>query len=650
MKDPANIPLVTTIKERCRSCYTCIRECPAKAIRVAEGQAEVLAERCIGCGNCVRVCSQNAKQVVRSVERVAALLAETAKVAAIIAPSFPAEFTDMPWRRLVGRTRALGFDWVNEVAFGADLVAKGYRQWLDADTGERHIATSCPAVVAYVERYHPEMVDRLSPLVSPMVASARALRRLHDDDIRVVFIGPCIAKKGEACSELLPDEIDAALTFVELREMLAAVPDEDDSDFDPPHAGAGAFFPISRGMLQAAELREDLVDGRVVATDGRSNFVEALREFESGDLDANLLEVLACNGCIMGPGVSGDAPLFSRRARVSEFVRERMATFDRPQWRSEMDQLADLNLTRTYRAYDQRIPVPFEEEIRLILQRMGKSTPEDELNCGACGYDTCREHAIAVFKGLAETEMCLPHTIEQLATTQEALMHSEKLASMGQLAAGIAHEVNNPLGVVLMYSHLLLDEAKDDSKLRDDLQLIAGQADRCKKIVSGLLNFARQSKVLRRKTDIRQLTNETVRALPVAENIKVDVRHEADNPMAELDPDQIAQVLINLATNACAAMADGGKLTVTTTGDSSRVKFTVTDTGCGIPEESIGKIFEPFFTTKQIGKGTGLGLSVTYGIVKMHGGDIQVQSNAEIENGPTGTTFTVAVPRTGPQE
>jgi signal transduction histidine kinase len=254
--------------------------------------------------------------------------------------------------------------------------------------------------------------------------------------------------------------------------------------------------------------------------------------------------------------------------------------------------------------------------------------------------------------------MCLPYNIDQLqkllqelevsnnqlASTQEALVQSEKLASMGQLAAGIAHEVNNPLCVVLMYAHLLMEEWGDKPEIGDDLKMIAEQADRCKKIVAGLLHFARQNKVVRNPTRVPEMVERTLQAIPVPRNVSVAVENDLRYETAELDRDQIAQVLTNLVSNAVAAMPDGGLLKVRMSGDEEQLQLQVTDTGTGIPQRNLKKIFEPFFTTKQIGKGTGLGLAVTYGIVKMHCGDIRVESNAEPADGPTGTTFTVQLP------
>jgi len=660
---------VETIKERCRMCYTCVRECPAKAIRIVEGQAEVMGERCIACGNCVRVCSQKAKQVVHSVKEVEDLLAGDVDVAAILAPSFPAEFAECDYERVVGMLRALGFTYVNEVAFGADLVADWYRRTLQNGDSSRQIATACPAVVAYVEKHQPDLIKSLAPVVSPMIATARALRQIHGPALRVVFIGPCVAKKAEMQSSPGSGEVDAVLTFVTLSEMLKAhdlTPESvSPSDFDEPRGGLGALFPISRGMLQAAGLNENLMNGEVVTTEGRTNFVEALEEFPRGDVRTRLLEVLACQGCILGPGMSHRTPLFSARARVAHYVTERTKRQDLEAWRKQVESFRNLDLARTYEASDQRIWPPEEHEIQQILINMGKKSIQDELNCGACGYDTCREHAVAIHRGLAESEMCLPYTIDQLrktiqdlavtndrlANTQAALIQSEKLASMGQLAAGIAHEVNNPLGVVLMYAHLLQDEHGKDPTMAADLDMVVRQADRCRKIVAGLLHFARQNKVVREPTDVRKLVEETLRALSPPDNVQVVIDCQMKDPIAELDHDQTCQMLTNLITNAYAAMSDrNGTLTVLIEEKGDDVLFSVIDTGVGIKPEHMSKIFEPFFTTKQIGKGTGLGLAITYGIVKMHRGDISVKSNADPAKGPTGTTFTVRLPRKGQED
>ncbi len=666
MSERHKLSLVSTIRERCRVCYTCVRECPAKAIRIAGGQAEVIDARCIGCGNCVRVCSQGAKRVLDSVDGVRELLAGPAPVAACVAPAFPAEFTELDPPALAGMLRALGFASVHEVAFGADLVAARYRELLDADPSRRWIATTCPAVTSYVERFHPDLVSHLAPVVSPMIATARALRRLHGDGLRVVFIGPCLAKKEEAVADQVVGEIDGVLTFAELRRMFAesgvTAAGSEPGDFDAPRAGTGALFPLSRGMLAAAGIDDDLVQGRIVAAGGHGEFQEVIREFDAADLEVQLLEVLCCSGCVMGPGMTTQAPAWSRRQRIS---RHAQAALGREGARDaaarDREAAAGLDLSRGYAADDQRLVAPSAEELQGILERMGKRQPGDELNCGACGYPTCREHALAIHEGLAENEMCLPYTIDelrravdelavshaQLASAQEALVHSEKLASMGQLAAGIAHEVNNPLGVVLMYSHMLLEETDAASPLRPELATIVEQTDRAKRIVAGLLNFARQNKVVHTVVDAREVVARALRAVAIPAGIELVVEHEGQAAV-ELDADQIAQVLINLLANAVAAMPDGGRLLARSEGTGQEVRFIVTDTGTGIAPENRGRIFTPFFTTKKAGQGTGLGLAVSYGIVKMHRGDIRVISNTDPAAGPTGTTFTVVLPARRP--
>jgi len=654
--------LVTTVGERCRTCYTCVRECPAKAIRIADRQAQVIPERCIGCGNCVRVCSQGAKVVVSSLDEARALLDSPRRVAAAVAPSFPAEFPDLDEGAFVGLLRAAGFDLVHEVGYGADLVAVRTREILARDDGRRWIATACPAIVSFVERYHPDQCGALLPVVSPMTASAKALRRLHGDDLAVIFLGPCLAKKGEAAATSGDGRVEAALTFRELRVLLAervpaGAPAAADA-FDPPLAGAGAIFPLTRGLVQTAGMDEDLITGLVVSADGRQDFPQALREFAAGDLDARLLDVLCCNGCVMGVGMTTAEPVFRRRARVSRHAARRRAAAAA----AAPPALPDLDLGRTFAPDDHLLRRPGSAEIEAILRRLGKRTPADELDCRACGYETCRQHAEAIAMGMAESEMCLPYVIDELrhtvdelheshaelASTQELLMHTERLASMGQLAAGIAHEVNNPLGVVLLYAHMLQDELRERGEaggMTADLDLIVQQADRCRTIVSGLLNFARQNKVVARELRVADLVASALAGIVVPAEARLDVRHAAPDLPVRVDPDQFGQVVANLVGNALDATGGRGPIRVATSPrDGGGFRLDVSDDGCGIPRENLGKVFEPFFTTKPRGVGTGLGLAVLYGIVKMHRGDISVASNADPAAGATGTTFTILLP------
>lgn len=661
--DKKRLQLVRTIKDKCKTCYTCVRNCPAKAIRIYDGQAEVITDRCIGCGNCVRVCTQNAKEVVDCTSTALHLLGSTKyRTVALVAPSFPAEFHNIDYQIFVGMLRKLGFSLVVEVAFGADIIGEKYHELYERHPEKSFIEASCPAVVSYIEKYYPNLTNNLGPLVSPMIAMSKIVDRIYGSELKKVFIGPCIAKKGEATCD--PETgIHCSIMFRELRELFKiknVTPENvEPSDFDPPLGGMGRVYALSHGFFQTAGISENLLAGDVASADGQTNFVEAIREFDQGNLNVRLLEMLCCQGCIMGAGFTSTNPRFFRQAKVSDYARMRRNSLNREEWKKYVEIVSDLDYSRSFENDDQRINSPTSDQVMQIMHQIGKQNPEDELNCGACGYETCIEHAKAIHKGLAEKEMCLPyiidrlkntvteleHSHDELANTQKALMHSERLASMGQLAAGIAHEVNNPLGVILLYSNILLEKASQANPNIEELKMIVEQTERCKRIVSGLLNFARQNKVARQPVDFPKLCRKIIESLHIPDNIETEVKLICTDPVVEVDTDQMAQVITNLATNSVDAMPDGGKLSVTMDGTEHSVTIVFRDTGTGIPAENMTKIFTPFFTTKKIGKGTGLGLPVTYGIIKMHLGQINVESNTDPGKGPTGTAFRISLPR-----
>lgn len=652
--------VVRTIKENCRRCYTCVRSCPAKAIKIELGQAKVIAERCIGCGNCIRVCTQNAKEIKSHIERTIDLINENKIVAAAVAPSYPAEFTEIKPLQIVSALKALGFTHVFEVGFGADLVAEAYKRILEKeDNNKSYISTTCPAVVYYIEKYQPELIDNLIPLVSPMIATAYTINKELGNDAKIVFIGPCISKKLEAEDPDVADIVHAVLTFKELRELLLKknikLSEMKEIEFNKPIAGIGSVFPIAQGLLKTANINYDILDTDILATEGKARFIEAIDLLLKGDMNIKFFDVLFCKGCINGPGISNKISLCNRKACISSYVKEKFKNFDIEEWKEYKERYQTMDLTREFRNDDKRIAPPDEKTINEILTQLNKITPEDFLNCGSCGYDTCKDLAVAIYKGLGEKEMCLHYLIEQLETTckelessntklfqtQEQLIQSEKLASMGQLAAGIAHEVNNPLGSVLIYSHLLLNELKDSQQVKDDLEMIVKEATRCKRIISGLLDFSRQSKLVLQKCNVKDLINETIEITSEkAQHIKFTTHYLDELPLIEIDRDQMKQVFLNIITNAVDAMPNGGSfdIEVCRANEGSRVQIKLKDTGCGIPKDNLDKIFNPFFTTKQIGKGTGLGLAISYGIIKMHKGDIKVES--EIGKG---TTFTITL-------
>jgi nitrogen-specific signal transduction histidine kinase len=613
------------------------------------------------------VCSQDAKAYRSGIDSTLAIL-DRGVAAALVAPSFPVGFTVSP-SQVVGALRQLGFAYVVEVAYGADLVNQACHDYLAENPTGIHIASACPAVVEYVRKYRPDLTDRIMPIVSPMVATALAVKERYGQDVRCVFIGPCVAKKSEVLDGEVVGVVDEVLTLAELQRVFTirgvdpvrALP----SDFDPPFAGKARVYPIPGGMLESAGIGEGMLDHRLIVVGGKDDTVETLAGLPSEDMtdDLLLVEALMCKGCYSGPGVDSAEPGMLRRRRVMEFAANSLR-------RQSEGTLPPCNipdgsvcLTRRFHSSDQRAEEPTEEEIREILGRTNKFFPEDELNCGACGYPTCRAKAIAVHAGMAEEAMCLPFIIDQaervchelnvpwsnLRDVHRHLINSEKLASMGQMAAGVAHELNNPLSTILLYAHILQRKLKDRDDLDHDLALMAEESNRCKKIIGNLLDFARQSRVRIEPVSIEELVASAADGaacnLPPGPDTGIHIAMDvAPGLVADLDRDQMTQVLVNLIKNGVEAM-EGREGTVLIKAyelpDTHRVRISVSDQGSGIPAGAKDKVFQPFFTTKSIGKGTGLGLPISYGIVKMHNGNIWFDSEQDV-----GTTFHVEIPMT----
>ncbi len=653
-----NDGIVTTILDKCKRCYSCVRECPANAIRVINGQAAVITERCIVCGHCVKVCSQNAKQILSDKEKVISEILSVGDAIAVIAPSFAASFPE-DYTKFPTALRKLGFNKVIETAFGADLISEAYLKELRNSKGKTVISSACPAVVNYIEKYYEKLVPNIAKVVSPMIAIGRYLRETVDKNIKIVFIGPCIAKKEEYTEDNIAGEIDAVLTFTEIKKMLTenniVLKDLEVSNFDPPHANMGKAFPLAGGLLKSANISEDILEKEIIVVEGKKKVVEIIDEIANNNINAKFVDILFCQGCISGPAIDSSLNYYSRREKVINFIEQKINTVDKQVWKSNLYNSRNINFTREFSSKNQRRPYPAEEKIKGILAETKKYSTEDELNCGACGYNSCREYAVAIAKDLAEKDMCLPYLIDKLdhaykdlSSTQEQLRSAEKLASIGELAAGVAHEINNPLGTILLYSSMLKEDlAKKvySAQQVDDLKLMIEETNRCKNIVSNLLNFARQNKLRVTKLNICRLLDDIIKSVKINPNYK-DIIFEKDDDLKECiidaDEDQLRQVFINIINNSCESMLESKTkiLKLILSDGNDILKVSIQDTGYGIPKENYGKIFTPFFTTKKIGKGTGLGLAISYGIIKMHRGDITFQSETGV-----GTTFKVTLPK-----
>ena len=651
--------IVETIPDLCKRCYSCIRECPAIAIRVQNGQAVVITERCISCGHCVTVCSQNAKATKNDVNRVINEILPQGSVVAIVAPSFPASFPDT-YDKIPAALKKIGFEKVCEAAFGADMISPLYLGEIEKGGSKTVISSACPAVYNFIEKYYSELIPNLANVVSPMIAMGRYIKEHFGKDKKIVFIGPCIAKKSEYIDEEVEGIIDAVLTFAELKDIFErnniTFSTLEGIDFDPPQGLTGKSFPLAGGLIKTADISDDILEKEIIVVEGREKVEEILNEIVHGNINAKFIDILFCEGCIKGPAIDSKLNYYERREKVVDYINDRIKAADKQVWKSNLYNSRNVDLKRLFINRNMRLDDPSEEDIKAILAETNKFTKQDELNCRSCGYSTCRDYAIAIAKGLAENDMCLPYLIEkleraykELSETQDQLQSAEKLASIGQLAAGVAHEINNPLGTILLYTSLLKKEvekntADTDKQSLEDLDLIAQETNRCKNIVSNLLNFARQGKLHVTEFDISDLINsilKMIRIKPEYKGILFSTECTAYETTIEGDADQLKQVFINVINNACEALieAEIKKINIKISSTESEFEIEISDTGAGIPKENMGKLFTPFFTTKKMGKGTGLGLAIVYGIIKMHRGEIRAVS----EPGQ-GSTFIIKLP------
>jgi len=445
------------------------------------------------------MCAQDAIEVRDEKVRVKNLLEADAPVAAVCDPAISSEFVDITdYRKFVGMIRALGFSFVMEGAFGVDLVSFKYRELLYNFQGKYYITTKCPPVTTYVEKNHPELVDNLAPIVPPYVAMSKVTRRLYGHDTKVVYLTACVAAKDDARQFKGDGKTDGVLTFGELREMFAekhiAENSVEFSDFDPPIGRKGGLFPINRGMLQAVDINQDLMSASIIVTAGRSNFLQSLQEFKTEIGLQQHLDLFYCEGCVMGPGNSPRGKKFYRRSQVIKYVKKRLKDFDYEKWQQQIESFGDLDLSQSFREQDQRLPYPAESEIQRVLHEMGKGKVEDQLGCGACGYPSCREFAVAYCQGLTNYEMCYTYTIHKLHTyisklnatneklkkTKEALKQSEEKAREEEKLARQAAETTTAMlnkiraGVVIVDEDLKIIESNNSfvNMLGEDAQHI----------------------------------------------------------------------------------------------------------------------------------------------------------------------------------
>ena len=388
---------LTLKKSNCKNCYKCIRHCPVKAIRFSGNQAHIIGNECILCGQCFVVCPQNAKQIVDETEKVKVFLQSGDPVVVSLAPSFVANYEGVGINAMRDALQKLGFYEVEETAIGATIVKNEYERMLKEDERDIIITSCCHSINLLIQKYFPAELEYLADVVSPMQAHCMDIKKRFPK-AKTVFIGPCVAKKDEA--EHYEGVVDAVLTFEELTNWLKEENIELKTDMDSNEESRARFFPTTGGILKT--MAQDAPGYTYMALDGIENCVDALKDIESGKIHKCFIEMSACVGsCIGGPVMEK----YHRSAPIKDYI-----TIANYAGNKDFDvvQPDNMELKKQCTYIEHRLQQPSETEIYNVLRQMGKFKPSDELNCGSCGYNTCREKAIAICQGKAEISMCLP--------------------------------------------------------------------------------------------------------------------------------------------------------------------------------------------------------------------------------------------------
>lgn len=413
---------IYTVKTECQDCYKCVRHCPVKAIKVENGHATVVPELCIACGHCVEICPAHAKKVRNDSETAKELIKTKKAVYVSIAPSWISDFENISPVKMITALKLLGFTGISETALGAQAVSANVAKMLKNHKHGALISSACPVVVDYIRKYQDKFVPAISKFLSPALAHANILRHVYGKDIAVIFIGPCIAKKNEA--DRHPELINAALTFNELRDWFASeninldnIVSNDAEKFIPEEAEEGAIYPIGGGMNKTLQLMPESNDIILSDFDGLENLKLTLNDLKPEQIDEPVfIEALACHGgCVHGPGVQHKSPGLLERLRV-------IANCHLPETSPERE--CNLDITDNQEADKVEDPEVMLQELLQALRSIGKTTPEDELNCGGCGYDSCRNFATALVLKKAETSMCVSFMRKKAQQKANALLRT----------------------------------------------------------------------------------------------------------------------------------------------------------------------------------------------------------------------------------
>ena len=394
----------------CKNCYKCVRNCPVKAVKIVNDQAEIMEEKCIACGKCFLVCPQNARNIHSDLADVRSALKHK-KVIVSIAPSYKGIYSEP--ERLVGALYGIGVEHVEETAVAAEMVTDLYNRLIEVSESKNHITSCCPSVNMMIRKYYPDLTEYLIAIDSPMILHSKMMRRKYGKDAFIVFLGPCISKKCEATGYQKRKTLDAVISFEEL-EFLFRDLNIDIDQYEPkkPETSSGrlgAKYPGEGGILPGIK-EEALKKGLTpIKVNGASDCMELFKSLAESEIENTCIEANVCSGgCLGGPAIpKNTGNIFKKQIRANHVLSQ--IDFERifVPLGYDYKRLKPWNRVFSDRWYEQ--PTHTESSINEVLQKMGKINKEDELNCGACGYDTCREKSKAVLEGISHLEMCIPH-------------------------------------------------------------------------------------------------------------------------------------------------------------------------------------------------------------------------------------------------
>jgi len=622
-------------EQPCLVCLSCLRSCPTKAIALKPGQ--IIEDRCIHCRACLFACPEG-RYHSDSAAKFERILSARKKIA-LVSALLPSVVIESEPEKIAAALCEIGFDEVYMADSGLEILAREYQK----NIGSKGpcISSQCPPVTEYIEKFYPDLVDYLAPVVSPETAAARYLSE-RIPGAELVLISVCPARSREL-EKNLPAGL--SLTFPELRKVLAQkkidlakLPRKNFKTLDLDGLPACGFEGETAEALASFS---DVNGPEVALASGFDQIRRALDSIRVRELTARFVELNFCaGGCAGSPAIGNRLGLWQRKQLVKNFF---IAKNRASQTNLRTVSSPTLDLRTAFRPRRVQVLEPGSEKVKEALSALGISTGPSRFNCGVCGYQSCEDFAKALIRNEAEPDFCFPALVKKMSRIDEKFLRSERLASIGQIAAGLAHEVNNPLGLASGYTQALLNRDNVDEDVKEVLALISEEIQNAASIIQNFLNLSgeRQSRFETANFyDVLAATLRLVTPRLEASGVVLNLDYVPGPLTLECDSYGLQQVFTNILLNSWQAMSEGGTLYISVREDREQVTIKFRDTGTGIKPDHLSRVFDPFFTTKPPGVGTGLGLTIAYKVIEQHRGDIQIRNAAG-----KGTEVMVMIPR-----